>query len=85
MIKIGCETTKSIAGKIVAGSERKLGFCLIQKWEFPCLEINRKTDCFEPTGETYFSWGATIDIDGGSRTEYFLTLVEAEVFALTKE
>ena len=77
------ETKQSIRGKVVEGSERIVGRYIVEEWILPCLELNPETNCFEPKEGSYSRWGATEYYPGGSRTTYFATLAEAEIFALT--
>ena len=76
------QTTKSISGKTVGEIYERIGVYVIEKWRLPCLHINSKTNCFEPTGEYHTKWGATVYRGGGSQTAYFDTFAEAEIFAV---
>jgi len=76
------QTTKSISGKTSGEILDEIGEFIIEKWELPQLDINRETNCFEPTGEVYYKYGATRPTGGGSRTHYFDSLGEAQIFAV---
>jgi len=79
------ETYKSIKSHSISTTRQWLNGLLVEQWELPYLEINPKTNCFEPTGETYKHWGVTEMTRDGSRTCYFQTLANAEIFAITRE
>lgn len=77
------ETRKSISGSVIGEILEELNGFILEKWELPRLEINNKTNCFEPTGESYFRYGATKYKNGGSSSHFFEFFAQSEIFALT--